>query len=201
MISKKQLEIILERCAPFESPKAQFEQYVTPTPIAADLLNLAALKGDIVGRSVFDLGCGTGRLGIGAALLGAGEVTGFDVDCEVLDAAQRNAEVLDEEVSWRCQDVSEVDESCDTIIMNPPFGVKAKGADRPFIKAALKAGKVIYTMHKTTTRDFIIEYIKRCGGAVTELAQVKFDLPHSYSFHKKRIKRIEVDIYRIERRD
>jgi putative methylase len=85
--------------------------------------------------------------------------------------------------------------------MNPPFGVKSNGADRPFLRAALKVGKVIYTMHKTTTRDFIIEYIKQCGGAVTDLAQVKFDLPHSYSFHKKRIKRIEVDIYRIERRD
>ncbi len=201
MISKKQLEIFLERCVPFESPKANLEQYVTPTPIAADILNLAALKGDIMGMKVFDLGCGTGRLAIGAALLDAAEVIGFDVDCEAIDAARRNAEALDAEVNWRCLDVSMIDETCDTVVMNPPFGVKSKGADRPFIKAALKAGKVIYTMHKTTTRDFIIEYIKRCGGAVTDLAQVKFDLPHSYSFHKKRIKRIEVDIYRIERRD
>jgi putative methylase len=201
MISKKQLEIFLERCAPFESLKANLEQYVTPTPIAADLLNLAALKGDIVGRKVFDLGCGTGRLGIGAALLGASEVIGFDVDCDVLEIVKKNSEALDALVSARCLDVSSIDETCDTVVMNPPFGVKTKGADRPFLRAALKVGKVIYTMHKTTTRDFITEYIKRCGGAVTDLAQVKFDLPHSYSFHKKRIKRIEVDIYRIERRD
>ena len=201
MISKKELEISLEQCAGFESPNANLEQYVTPTPIAADLLNLAALKGDIIGKRVFDLGCGTGRLGIGAALLGAGEVEGFDVDCEVLAAAKKNAEALDTVISWHCLDVTAIDETCDTVVMNPPFGVKLKGADRPFIKAALKAGKVIYTMHKTTTRDFIIEYIKRCGGAVTDIAQVKFDLPHSYSFHKKRIKRIDVDIYRIERRD
>ena len=201
MISKKQLEIFLERCGPFESPKMKLEQYVTPTPIAADLLNLAALKGDIVGRKVFDLGCGTGRLGIGAALLGAEEVIGFDIDCEAIDAASRNAEALDAVVTWRCLDASAIDETCDTVVMNPPFGVKSKGADRPFITSALQIGKVIYTMHKTTTRDFIIEYIKRCGGAVTDLAQVKFDLPYSYSFHKKRIKRIDVDIYRIERRD
>ncbi len=201
MISKKQLEIFLERCNRFEKPKAKLEQYVTPTPIAADILNLAALKGDIVDRKVFDLGCGTGRLGIGAALLGAGEVVGFDIDCESIDAARRNAEALDTVVTWRCLDVSSIDETCDTVVMNPPFGVKSKGADRPFITSALHIGKVIYTMHKTTTRDFIIGYIKRCGGAVTDLAQVKFDLPYSYSFHKKRIKRIEVDIYRIERRD
>jgi putative methylase len=201
MISKKQLEILLERCTEFAEPKAKLEQYVTPTPIAADLLNLAALKGDIAGRKVFDLGCGTGRLGIGAELLGAAEVIGFDVDCEVIDAARQNAEALGAVVTWKCLDVTVIDETCHTVIMNPPFGVKAKGADRPFIKAALKVGKVIYTMHKTTTRDFITEYIKRCGGAVTDLAQVKFNLPHSYSFHKKRIKRIEVDIYRIERRD
>jgi putative methylase len=201
MLSKKQLEILLERCNRFIEPKAKLEQYVTPTPIAADLLNLAALKGDIVDRKVFDLGCGTGRLGIGAALLGAEGVIGFDIDCEAIDAARRNAEALDADVAWRCTDVSSIDETCDTVVMNPPFGVKTRSADRPFIRAALKAGKVIYTMHKTTTRDFIIEYIKRCGGAVTDIAQVKFDLPYSYSFHKKRIKRIEVDIYRIERRD
>jgi putative methylase len=62
-------------------------------------------------------------------------------------------------------------------------------------------GKVIYTLHKTTTRDFVKEYVSKLGGRITDLGSVKFPLPHSYTFHKKRIKRIDVDIYRIERRD
>jgi putative methylase len=201
MITKKELELRLERCESFKNPKAELEQYVTPSPIAADLLNLAALKGDITGKKVFDLGCGTGRLAIGASLLDAQEVWGFDVDFFTLDIAKKNSEKLKAPVKWKCLDISLLKDSCDTVVQNPPFGVKSKGADRLFIKTALRVGKVIYTMHKTTTRDFIRDYIKKRGGSITDLAAVEFALPHSYSFHKKRIKRIEVDIYRIERRD
>ncbi len=201
MLSKKELEILLERCNGFEKPSARLEQYVTPAPIAADLLNLAVLKGDIAGKRVFDLGCGTGRLAIAASLLGAVSVTGFDIDPAALEIAGMNAERLDSVIKWRSLDAAALDEECDTVIENPPFGVKKKGADRAFLNASIKAGKVIYTMHKTTTRDFIQDYIKRLGGVITDLATVDFDLPHSYGFHKKRVKRIEVDIYRIERRD
>jgi putative methylase len=200
MLSKKELEIALERCGPFKNPKASLEQYITPSTIAADLLNFAFLKGDIAGKAIFDLGCGTGRLAIGAALMGAEEVVGFDIDCEVLETAKKNARTLNVSIQWRCSDVSMLHESCDTVIQNPPFGVQTRGADRPFISSSMKMGKVIYTMHKTSTRDFITKYIDRLGGKITDIAAVDFVLPHSYSFHKKRLKRIEVDIYRIERR-
>jgi putative methylase len=201
MISKKELEILLERCESFKNPKADLEQYVTPSSIAADLLNLAALKGDIAGKKIFDLGCGTGRLAIGASLLDAKEVWGFDLDCFPLEIAKENSEKLKAPVKWQCLDISLLEDTCDTVIQNPPFGVKNKGADRLFLKTALRLGKVIYTMHKTTTRDFVQNYIKKRDGSITDLAAVEFTLPHSYSYHKKRIKRIEVDIYRIERRD
>jgi putative methylase len=201
MLSKKKIEIVLEGCETIQNPKAQYEQYITPTPIAADLLNLATLKGDIVGKIVFDLGCGTGRLAIGAFLEGAKVVRGFDIDPDAIEIARRNSLKLNADVRWDRLDISDLDEKCDTVIQNPPFGVKKKGADRQFLKTALGVGKVIYTMHKTTTRDFIKGYLTKLGGTVTELKSVEFPLPFSYSFHKKRIKRIEVDIYRVERRD
>ncbi|MFQ5800194.1 MAG: METTL5 family protein [Candidatus Hydrothermarchaeales archaeon] len=200
MLSKKELELLLESCNGFREPKAKLEQYVTPSPIAANLLNLASLKGDIVDKTVFDLGCGTGRLAIGAALLGAREVTGFDIDCDTLSIAKENAEKLNSTVRWKCLDVVVLNEECDTVIQNPPFGVQKRGADRPFISSAMQMGKVIYTMHKTTTRDFIKKYIEKLGGRITDIDTVDFSLPYSYCFHKKRIKRIEVDVYRIERR-
>lgn len=44
------------------------------------------------GCSVLDYGCGSGILGIAAARLGAGSVTGIDIDEKALEAAQYNAE-------------------------------------------------------------------------------------------------------------
>ncbi|RMF89142.1 MAG: methyltransferase domain-containing protein [Methanobacteriota archaeon] len=199
-LSKKELEILLERCEPFREPRVELEQYVTPAPIAADLLNLALLKGDIADKGVFDLGCGTGRLAIGAYLLGAAEVRGFDIDEEALELAKENAARAGAFVEWVEADVADIEEWCDTVVMNPPFGVKRPGADRAFLTAALRTGKVIYTMHKTTTRDFIKKYIDRLGGKVTDIAAVDFGLPRSYGFHRKRLKKIEVDVYRIEKR-
>ena len=110
-------------------------------------------------------------------------------------------ERLGAHVRWECKDVSSLNEGCDTVVQNPSFGVKKRGADRQFISTAMRIGKVIYTMHKSTTRDFIKDYINRLGGGITDLCTVEFKLPYSYSFHKKRIKSIDVDVYRIERRD
>jgi len=76
----RQLEMRLERLQGFERPTARLEQYQTPAPVAARLLHHAAMQGAIEGRRVCDLGCGTGILACGAALLGASAVTGVDID-------------------------------------------------------------------------------------------------------------------------
>lgn len=46
---------------------------------------------DLAGRRVLDLGCGSGILGIGAAVLGCGSVTGCDIDPKAPDVAASNA--------------------------------------------------------------------------------------------------------------
>ncbi len=201
MTSKKELEIYLQQCEGFKNPKVMLEQYVTPSNITADLLNLAFLKGDIRDKRVFDLGCGTGRLAIGAALLGSKHVVGFDIDSEALEIARANAKRLKADVTWELREISDLNAHCDTVVQNPPFGVKKKGADRPFIKAGLKAGNTVYTMHKAGTEEFIKKYIDKIGGRITDIGTVVFPLPYSYSFHKKRVKKIDVNLYRIERRD
>lgn len=51
--------------------------------------------GDIEDKAVLDLGCGTGMLGIAAAILGAGAVVGVDVSEIGLAAAAENAMEMD----------------------------------------------------------------------------------------------------------
>ncbi len=208
---KKKLEILLEKVEPFEAPKVRLEQYITPAKIAAEVLHHAHLKGDIEGRVVFDLGCGTGKFAIGAALLGAKEVYGFDADEKALKVAKKNAEKLALArpnsfaptfgialaIAWIKSDVKDIKGSCDTVIQNPPFGVKKEKADRAFLKKALELGRVIYSMHRAETREFVTRYIEKLGGIITDVKRVEFLLPHSYKFHRKEKKKISVDVYRI----
>jgi hypothetical protein len=52
----------------------------------------------------------------------------------------------------------------DTILMNPPFGTRNTGIDSQFLIKAMSNAKVVYSLHKTSTRDvsrhiFIYIYI------------------------------------------
>lgn len=195
--SKKKLEIALEGLRDFKDPKINLEQYATPAPIAAEIINLAYLKGDVAGKGIYDLGCGTGKLAIGCALMGANEVTGFDSDADALKIAQENSERLNVDINWIKSDVKDIKGNCDTVFQNPPFGVHKKGADKIFLKKGLELGKVLYSFHNPNTREFVMSCISKLGGTVTDLVTVDFLLPRSYGFHKKEKKETRVDIYRI----
>jgi putative methylase len=197
MFTKKKLEITLEGLKEFERPKIKLEQYSTPSPLAAEIINMAYLAGDVEKKSVYDLGCGTGKLAIGCALMGAGEVTGFDVDADALEIAKENSERLNVDINWIESDVKDIKGKCNTVFQNPPFGVHKKGADKIFLEKGLKLGNVLYSFHNANTREFVLKYVKGLGGRVTDLVTVNFLLPHSYGFHMKERKETKVDIYRI----
>ena len=77
LIRKLDLELFLSQVAVNPSPKVNLEQYTISESIAATMLYLAAYtNNDIIGKKVLDLGCGTGRLALGAAFLGAERVVG-----------------------------------------------------------------------------------------------------------------------------
>ena len=87
----KQLEQYLQQIEGFEKPKILLEQYPTRPHIAACMLQtIHETFDDIENRNVGDLGCGCGVLSIGAAMLGAGAVTGVDVDQDALEQFQVN---------------------------------------------------------------------------------------------------------------
>lgn len=41
----------------------------------------------------------------------------------------------------------------DTIVMNPPFGTRNTGIDTIFLLNAMKNARVVYSLHKTSTRE------------------------------------------------
>lgn len=196
-MDKKKLEILLQRCKNYKNPKIELEQYVTPPFIAAELLFTAYLKGDIKNKVILDLGCGTGILAIGCKLLEARKVIATDVDPEAIEIARENTKKFNLEIEFKVKDVANVKCNVDTIVQNPPFGVRKKGTDIMFLEKALQLAHVIYTMHKSKTRRFILSFIEKKNAMVTDLFTVNFPLPRMYDFHRKERKRIEVDIYRI----
>ena len=56
------------------------------------LHTISATFGDLENKHVADLGCGCGVLSIGSVMLGAGAVTGFDLDSDALALFSLNIE-------------------------------------------------------------------------------------------------------------
>ena len=217
MVRKRSLEIALSMVEPHPRPKPHLEQYTIPPEVAAEILFIATyVFKDIEGKRVIDLGCGTGRLAIGAALLGAKEVVGVDIDRIAVETAKKNAEKMDVEdkIHWIIGDIKAINGVFDTVLQNPPFGVQRRGADRKFLKKALELGKRIYSLHKsgktivkgnmaksaTTPRTFITKFIERYGGKVITIQPMEMTLPMMFKFHRKRRHRFKVDLYVIEKK-
>jgi len=196
-VKRRELEMVLQSLSPFSAPRPDLEQYSTPAVISSDLLFEALARGDLEGRKVLDLGCGTGPLGIGAALLGADKVLGFDKDAPALEQAKANAQKAGVEVEFRQAEIGDVHEEADTVIMNPPFGAQNRGADRPFLTAAMGCAPVIYSLHLSHTEDFIQRFVKRSGFTATPLKRYKFGIPYMFEFHSKAKKEVDVTLFYI----
>ncbi len=199
----KQLEMTLQRLAGFSRPQAALEQYQTPAPLAARLLYHALMKGDIGGKRVLDLGCGTGILAIGAALLGAASVTGVDIDEKALAIARKNADLPGGAVTFLAADLREGGcreriGPCDTVIMNPPFGAQKAHADRPFIDCALAVAPVTYSIFNAGSLPFVEAYTAQ-KAEITEKVGGSFPIKRTFSFHTKDVQEIEVEIVRLKR--
>jgi putative methylase len=179
------------------APDVRLEQYRTPPSLAARLLFHAYMRGDIAGKRVCDLGCGAGILACGAALLDAAQVRGIDIDPRSIEVAKENAVNIGKNIEFVVGDVADngVFEgfSCDTVLMNPPFGAQRKYADRPFIDRALDIGTITYGVFNAGSLPFVQGYIE--GRAdIREAVSGKFLIPHTFSFHTRHRVEIEVEI-------
>jgi putative methylase len=197
------LEMTLQRLAGFPRPRAALEQYQTPAPLAARLLYHALMKGDIDGKRVCDLGCGTGVLAIGASLLGAASVTGIEIDKNALEVARKNATLLEADVEFIRADVkdrslSEKAGDWDTVVMNPPFGAQKSHADRPFIDLALTLAPVTYGIFNAGSVPFVKTYTEG-RGEIAERVGGSFPIKRTFAFHTRDVQEIEVEVLRLIR--
>ncbi|XP_066543538.1 rRNA N(6)-adenosine-methyltransferase METTL5 [Amia ocellicauda] len=201
----KELESCLQQVDVFEDPKLLLEQYPTSPHIAARMLyTIHNSFDDIESRLVADLGCGCGVLSVGAAMLDAGLCVGFDIDEDALEIFSRNAEEFElTNIDMVQCDVCSLESDrfynkFDTVIMNPPFGTKHnKGMDMHFLKTALNmASNAVYSLHKTSTREHIQKKASDWKVKMEVLAELRYDLPATYKFHKKKSVDIEVDFIR-----
>jgi predicted RNA methylase len=70
-IKLKHLIEYLEEIQPFENPKEELEQYQTNAQIAGEMLHYISNNTEnFYEKRILDLGCGTGILGIAAAISG-----------------------------------------------------------------------------------------------------------------------------------
>ena len=197
-MKRKELEILLERIPPNPSPKAELEQYATPAGIAADILFEAYARGDVAGKRIADLGCGTGVFATGAALLGASESLGVDIDGNAVAIAGEYARKLCAKAEFRTVDVKDISGDFDTVFQNPPFGYQARRLDRIFLTKALEVAPVVYTLHHAGASEYIRKFIAGIGS-VDFGQNYKFPMKHTYKFHSMAVKPVEVTLYRIIR--
>ncbi len=198
MIRRKEIEIVLDRLIVHPRPKVWLEQYTIPSRTAAEMLSIASnIRGDIASKSIIDLGCGTGRLAIGASILGAKEVTAVDIDPISIQIARENAKSLQtrNSIFWINSDIDAIRGSFDTVLMNPPFGTRLEHADRKFLLKALSIADVTYSLHKRSTRLYLLKLIKKNSGSVEALYEMELQIPRTYDFHKRRKYDVEVDLY------
>lgn len=208
-MDKKELEILLSKLKEISHPKVELEQYTIPSNLAAEILNLAYLSRDIKNKVILDLGCGTGRLTIGSALMGAKEVIGIDVDKNVIKIAKENIKIVEKITNKKIQsrvnlihkDIFKWKGKVDTVIQNPPFGIQKLHADRPFLKKALECGRKIYSLHRAykESREFLTGFIEQNGGKVERIIKFKFRIPYMFKFHKKPFVSYDVDLFVISK--
>ncbi|KAA0187462.1 Methyltransferase protein 5 [Fasciolopsis buskii] len=206
IINKKKLQATLQDLSGFSNPKVNLEQYPTSPHVAADILfNMQLMHGSIQGMSVADLGCGPGILSIGAGLLGASYVISVDVDPDAISDLVDNLDSLNmregtiDAVLCDVTQFSSRNERklVDTAILNPPFGTNRSntGIDIKFLKQALHiAEQHVYSLHKTSTRNFVLRTIRDLKANAEVVAELRFDIPRMYRRHRQDSVDIEVDL-------
>ena len=200
---KRALEQRLAAVEGFRDPSAALEQYPTPADIAAHLLHLADLHGDLAGRTVADLGTGTGMLALGAATRNPERVVAVERDPDALTVARENERRIGPgvPVDWMLGDATRPPlSSVDTVVMNPPFGAQRgqRHADRAFLDAAADLAGVSYSIHNAGSKAFVESFAADRGGELTHAFAADFDVDRQFDFHTSETETLDVEAFRVE---
>ena len=222
IVRKLDLELFLSKIAPQHTPQAHLEQYTISPSIASNILYIAAYANcEVTGKTVLDLGCGTGRLAIGASYLGAETVVGIDIDHLAIKTAVENTLITDQvgKVQWIMGDINSIVGKFDTVLQNPPFGVQTREADRAFLAKALEVGDSVYSLHNHSVTDrqlikqlkasngflevspspFLEKFVSQHNGIVKCVYAMLMTIPKMFDFHTKLKHDFVVDLYVIKK--
>ncbi|MDP3765614.1 MAG: METTL5 family protein [Nanoarchaeota archaeon] len=207
--SKSRLAIVLSGLEGFYEPKVRQEQYLMDSEVGASVLWNASLLGDIEGRIIADLGCGTGILGIGALLLGAKRVFFVDFDEKALEIAENNVLKVKSEgyrlgsTEFICKGIGKLgikdNAKVEVVLQNPPFGTKVRHSDLLFLEKALETSPVVYSFHKSETKGFLEQFAAKKNARIAHVWDFKFPLKATFAFHRRQIHRINVSCFRFEK--
>jgi putative methylase len=205
-MTKAALERRLSRAKDFPDPRVEWEQYATPADLAAHLVHLADVQGDLAGRTVVDLGTGTGMLALGAACRGPARVLALDRDPAALACARANERRVGPAVAveWLLGDATRAPfcfsgASRVTVLMNPPFGAQTgnEHADRAFLKTASEIAAVSYSIHNAGSREFVESFAEDEGGEVTHAFRAELSLPRRFDHQTSEREVVEAEVFRI----
>lgn len=211
-MSKRALEGKLAVVAGFTDPTAALEQYPTPPDLAAHIVHLADLRGDLAGRTVVDLGAGTGMFALGAALRGAARVVGVELDRDALAVARANERRVGARtpIHWIHADATRAPlcfgdaatAATDpvTVLMNPPFGAQSgnEHADRRFLESVASFADVSYSLHNAGSEEFVESFVADAGGEVTDAFRATFALDRQFDHQREERRDLDAEAYRIE---
>jgi len=187
----------------FPDPDPALEQYPTPADLAAHLVALADLHDDLTGRTVADLGAGTGMLALAAATRSPERVLAVELDAGALQVARENERRVDPETSvdWLRGDATRPPlSSVDTVVANPPFGAQRgnEHADRAFLAAAADIAAVSYSVHNAGSREFVESFASDRAGEVTHAFAADFPVSAQFDFHTSDREVLDVEVFRVE---
>lgn len=196
--SKKDLAKILSKLSKLNIKNVKYEQYETDPEIASFAIWFAYLNNDIANKTIADLGAGNGILGIGCALLNAKLVYFVEKDDNAVKILKENIKLMNiNNCIIKKIDINDFNLKVDTVIENPPFGTKIKHHDILFLEKAMDISSVIYSFHKSNTINYIKDFCNRKGFDIVFEKKFKFPIKHSFSFHKKPIKYVDVSFIKI----
>ncbi len=207
--NKKELISIIQDTETFINPDIELEQYSIDARCAVDIIYYAGFEyNDIKNAFIIDLGAGTGRLSISSAFFNASYVLSVDIDMNALSILKRNILNLDlaQVIFPICADIDYLEISKKnlpksmkiTTIMNPPFGVQTKFADRSFLEKAFNFSDIVYSIHLANEKvqKFILKYIKKFPWKIDNLLPFNMVLERTFPFHSQKTKIINVNVYR-----
>lgn len=211
MLKLKQLKEYLQDINSFSNPKEYYEQYQTNYEVAADISHYISHTYDLRNKTIADIGCGTGILGISLLLNGADEVTFYEIDKDAIEDLKTNLEYFDlldkaqiinmNVFTMEIFNQNRKENPFDIVITNPPFGIQSQNsADVIFLEQAIKlSNNLIFSMHKSNTYSYLKKFYESNGIKNISKHEIKFDIAKTYKFHKEKNKVINVCLIEVRK--